>query len=591
VNSQAGAGGSWSYSQTGNFSTGVPGFNTTAGDTLVALINTDSDGSGRVQNVSGPGNVGWTRLQNGSSSGGSTVYWCLTELWYAPNVSGGQSGSVNITINPSGNLTRFLVAEAVVNEYANVSSAPYDNSTVASGGSSPAQSGSMSTGASGSQYEVYVAGLGTGNSGGYQYLSSQSSGWNFVNSTSKNYTLSGYGAYNTIYAYDQFVTSPTTAYCQANESSDTAWSGTIIALKGSMPITSWCSNIVSYSYCSNIVSYNYCSNIVSYNYCSNVLSYGYCSNVVSTTTNWCIGSITPNYTNVANVALAGSAAPNYLLTPAGAVTVVPTNLTVTSVYNIKPYDGNVTAANTPTITGNIQPGDNIDPSWTDTETYATPDAGNHIPMIPAMLLVDDGNYGNNYTYSYVTNTGEISALLTTTLLSADVNPAGVGSNVTFTATVNVVGPIPIGNVVFSAGGTAFATNPLPLGLNTVTASANFPAASTNTIVATYPGTIDFVPSASDPLSEVVTNNIIYSQTNSIVSIINHHDGTFTLNFVGTPGAQYCVVASDSLKTHLASWVPVVGSTNTASSPSGAWSCVVSNPAPAYYRPVAVNPAP
>ena len=42
---------------------------------------------------------------------------------------------------------------------------------------------------------------------------------------------------------------------------------------------------------------------------------------------------------------------------------------------------------------------------------------------------------------------------------------------------------------------------------------------------------------------------------------------------------------------MAAWTPVAGSTNTASSVDGTWSCVVSNPAPAYYRPVAVNPAP
>jgi hypothetical protein len=42
---------------------------------------------------------------------------------------------------------------------------------------------------------------------------------------------------------------------------------------------------------------------------------------------------------------------------------------------------------------------------------------------------------------------------------------------------------------------------------------------------------------------------------------------------------------------MAAWIPVVGSTNTASSSGGTWSCVVSNPTPAYYRPIAVNPAP
>ena len=89
----------------------------------------------------------------------------------------------------------------------------------------------------------------------------------------------------------------------------------------------------------------------------------------------------------------------------------------------------------------------------------------------------------------------ITALLTTTLLGSGVNRSGVGSNVTFTATVSDAGP----------------------------------------------------------------------------------------SSTATPGAQYHVVASGSLKTYMASWTPVVGSTDTAPTPPGAWSCVVSNPAPACYR--------
>jgi len=686
VNSVTGTGGSWSYGQGASF--GTSSFTTTSGDTLVAMINTDSDGSGRVSGVSGPGSIGWTRLQNGSSNGGNTVYWCLTELWYAPNVSGGQSGGVTININSTGYLTRFLVGCAVVNEYGNVSGSSYDNSTCNSGSSSPAQSGSMSTGASGSQYEVYVAGLGNANSSGTCTLSGQSSGWNYVNSTSVNTTVSGYGTYNSIYAYDQFVTSSTTASCQANQSVGTAWSGAMVALKGSMPVTGYCSNILSFNYCSNIVGYSYCSNIVSYNYCSNIVSYGYCSNVVSLTTNWCVGSITTNYTNVANVALAGSAAPNYALTYSGAVMINPypvmvaataaskiydgttnaagvatvtTNgvavpsgfliggdayapaspgqsfasrnvasgsavivpaaitvtdgngganysvtysnytggtisamaLTVTAAPNTKPYDGTTGAVATPSLTaGSIQTGDSA-PVWT--ETYDTPDVGTGKTLTPAGLVLD-GNGGANYSYTYAQNfMGVITALPTTTLLGSSINPSVVGSNVTFTATVSDTGPYPTGNVVFSANDTPFATNGLSMlssASSVATASTTALPVGTNSIVAQYLGGVDYQSSTSGALAQVVTNNVIYSQTNIITSVVNNHNGSFTLHFTGTPGAQYYVVATSVIKTHTASWIPVQGTTNvTASSPSGAWSCVVSNPAPAYYRPVAVNPAP
>ena len=73
------------------------------------------------------------------------------------------------------------------------------------------------------------------------------------------------------------------------------------------------------------------------------------------------------------------------------------------------------------------------------------------------------------------------------------------------------------------------------------------------------------------LAQVVTNNVIYSQTNIVASVVNHHNGTFTLNLIGTPGAQYYVVASTNINAHMANWTAVVGSTNTASSPSGTWS--------------------
>ena len=41
---------------------------------------------------------------------------------------------------------------------------------------------------------------------------------------------------------------------------------------------------------------------------------------------------------------------------------------------------------------------------------------------------------------------------------------------------------------------------------------------------------------------------------------------------------------------MASWSPLVGTTNSANGSSN-WSYTVSNTAPAFYRSVAVNPAP
>jgi hypothetical protein len=290
----------------------------------------------------------------------------------------------------------------------------------------------------------------------------------------------------------------------------------------------------------------------------------------------------------------GNGGSNYTYTYASVITGVinATNLTVTAAPNTKSYDGTTSAAATPTITaGSIQAGDTA-PVWT--ETYNTADAGTGKTLTPAGVVVD-GNGGANYSYTYAQNfAGVINALASTTLLSSSANPSAVGSNVTFTATVSAAGPYPTGNVVFLANGTPFATNGLSMLYSTssvAAASSTTLPAGTNSIVAQYLGGLDYLSSASGSLPEVVTSSVIYSQTNSIVSVVNNHNGTFTLNFTGTPGAQYYVVAQSNPNVHMTNWTLVAGSTNTATSPNGTWSCVVSNAAPAYYRAVAVNPAP
>jgi hypothetical protein len=96
----------------------------------------------------------------------------------------------------------------------------------------------------------------------------------------------------------------------------------------------------------------------------------------------------------------------------------------------------------------------------------------------------------------------------------------------------------------------------------------------------------FVPTER---AQLVTN-VVYSTTNRITSVVKSAGSTFTVNAVGTPGAQYYLVTSGNIKTAIGSWTPVAGTTNTASV-GGTWSCTVSGSAPAYYRSKAVNPAP
>jgi hypothetical protein len=75
-------------------------------------------------------------------------------------------------------------------------------------------------------------------------------------------------------------------------------------------------------------------------------------------------------------------------------------------------------------------------------------------------------------------------------------------------------------------------------------------------------------------------------------MVDNHNGTFTLTFVGTPQAQYCVMAGTNPGAPMASWLPVAGSTNTVTNASGLWQATVMKTIPQqYYRGAALQPCP
>jgi len=120
------------------------------------------------------------------------------------------------------------------------------------------------------------------------------------------------------------------------------------------------------------------------------------------------------------LALGGTAANNYTLAGAtGAATIAPLPLTVAAVTATKSYDGTTGATGTPTLTsGAIQSGDTA-PLWTQvfTSRNATPASG--ATLTPVAGVVNDGNGGNNYSYTYATAAGTINkAPLTVTAVPA-----------------------------------------------------------------------------------------------------------------------------------------------------------------------------
>ena len=186
----------------------------------------------------------------------------------------------------------------------------------------------------------------------------------------------------------------------------------------------------------------------------------------------------------------------------------------------------------------------------------------------------------------------VTALTTSCSLASSVNPSGPGSNVTFTATVSGVPPaadLPTGNVVFLANDAPFATNALVSG--SISANTDSLPLGTNAIAAQYVGGGNFLGSTGS-VAQVVKLFVTCSQTNALLSLADNLDGTCTLTFVGTPQAEYYVLASPDVATPMTRWVPAAGSTNMVTNTSGLWQFTITNTAPQqFYRSTAVVPCP
>ncbi len=76
-------------------------------------------------------------------------------------------------------------------------------------------------------------------------------------------------------------------------------------------------------------------------------------------------------------------------------------LTITAQTNTKAYDGNTSAAATPTYAG-LQPGDTLT-GMSETYDTADPGTGKTLTVAPGYTL-DDGNSGENYTVTTVADT-------------------------------------------------------------------------------------------------------------------------------------------------------------------------------------------
>ncbi len=117
--------------------------------------------------------------------------------------------------------------------------------------------------------------------------------------------------------------------------------------------------------------------------------------------------------SMTGLTLTGAAAANYTLSGAtGSVTIAKAPLILSAIPDAKTYDGLLTAAATPVISGSVGTGDTLSVS----EAYATVGVASGKTLTVSYSL-SDGNSGNNYTVTTISNSnGQIfKAPLTITL--------------------------------------------------------------------------------------------------------------------------------------------------------------------------------
>jgi autotransporter-associated beta strand protein len=183
------------------------------------------------------------------------------------------------------------------------------------------------------------------------------------------------------------------------------------------------------------------------------------------------------------------------------------------------------------------------------------------------------------------------ASITSVALTAGASPSTYGDSLTFTATVT--GNSPGGTVQYRVDGVAVGNPVTPVGGSASLVVSNLSVSgSPHPITAFYSGDDNNNPSdsAARPISQVITPSVTCSQTNTLLSMADNPDGTLILTFVGTPQAQYYVLASADVAVPMTNWAPVAGSTNTVTNASGLWQFTVTNTAPQqFYRATAVVP--
>jgi hypothetical protein len=265
---------------------------------------------------------------------------------------------------------------------------------------------------------------------------------------------------------------------------------------------------------------------------------------------------TPNFTEAYTTKNAGS---GLMLIPSGSVNdnnsgnnyavtfvnnttgVITTRaITVTAATNSKGYDGTTSVTATPTITsGALQGTDTAN----FTETYDTKNVGTGKTLTPSGT-VTDGNSGNNYTYTFITNaTGAITARAVT--VTADAKSKVYGSlDPAFTYNITsgslVAGDSLSGNLT-RASGESVGSYAIQQG--TLTAGSNYALTYVGTNLTITAATASVTPTASNkiygqpdpPLSGILNGFLPSDNVSAVYSRTPGNDvGTYTISAVLSP---------------------------------------------------------
>ncbi len=195
----------------------------------------------------------------------------------------------------------------------------------------------------------------------------------------------------------------------------------------------------------------------------------------------------------------GNSGNNYTVTtvPNTTGSITKANLTITAVANTKPFDGTVSAAAKPTVSGLL----GTDTVTNQAEVYSDPNTGTGKTLSVSAYTVNDGNSGNNYTVTTAINTqGEIDQVngfgTTTSVVTSSASVA-YGTPVTFTITVTAAG----GTTAPGAGGSVDVTDNTSHDLGLATFVSSTGLASTYTLT-TLPKSFN----VTSPLAHVITAN-------------------------------------------------------------------------------------